>query len=429
MTSQSPFASGGRTGSRKTPGFGVTAADGSQVGLFTRQGSKGPTDVTKATPADQRGVQIADPLAAGVVLDLHVLPDAHLNFRDFRVNLVHQEQFVSTTITLATRAPHPVACRLTMDSAHALPLALDATADGNGVFAPVFLEAQEAYEAVCLACDKDRTLPAWHTTRGTRPDIQDNTLLWTIPFLPEDTHANVPATFAHASEDGIFDAFAWFAWTHVRDILLDDPSWASEAALALYHEDVVAQVRRLLELTTTPVTTSYDARARAIELCVMQVGHVCEDARRRLAAQLCAAALGRPSFTTTRRHPADAGALALLELDHVAAPNDLLRVALWLPAAAGFVTGACHQLPATHELSPGADVSRWGFGLLVANWAESFRGVPASVGSLLAARIYGGHDGLAASDVTACALLANAHIPAHRLATAYWMAAANVFVR
>ncbi len=412
---------GGGGGGRKTPGFGVTSADGSQVSLFGRGSGSGAT--TSKTD-DQRGVQIADPMAAGVVLDLCVLADPHLNFRDFHIGLVHQEQFVATTITLATRAPHTTACRITMASAHTLPLTLVMTGDGNGVVGPVYKEAQEAYEAVCIACDPGRTLPPWFTSRGMRPDVQDNTLLWTIPFVYDpntDADADAPPpAFAHASEDGIFDALAWFAWTHVRDILLNDPSWGTEALVALYADEAVARTRQLLELTTTPVTTSYDARARAIELCVRQFGHLVQDVRNRVAARLCAAALERPAFAC-QSSLSDVGALRLLALDDVAGPQDMVRTALWLESAATFLRcgGA---LPVTSELSATCPLPAWGFGLLLSDWARRFRNLSGDAAAALAARIHGGAAAIGPADAEVCARFARAAVPAERLGVVFWLA-------
>lgn len=390
-TASSPFGGGGSS-RRPKPGFGVVFGDQRQQEQQQQQEREG-----QAGNEPDRGAMI-DGGDTGAVIDVWFPDDIRVDFDDVRIE-AHQNDPRFQSLIVGTRPPQPGGARLTARTVQ--QCGLDVTPAYNGVSAPVYAAAQEAYAAVvdALALASSRyDFPAEFTERGCPPDVADNTLLWPLPLL-DAPHR--PSRAVHATEDGMYDALALVAWSQVRR-LLRSYGWRTQLMRDVFADTAAALCQHLYRELHPEAHANVLAAARAVQLRVVELGHCIEACAAQYKGRL-GAACGADPRTPLPCDAAYAGAVRLLASAIMtgSAPSPLVRAATWIGAAHAYLTadeedGAPRPYPQT--LSARVPLELLGFAACVGSWCVRFRHMPASLAGCVADRICGGPARLTGTD-------------------------------
>ena len=334
----SSFFKRGTAGSQKRSAFGVMGADGATA-IPADGGKEDNPD------APTRGVQIADPIIASCVLQLHKV---HLGppsdpVVTYKLTTV-PSSFTLPTLKVVTRAPQYGACRLTIAGAEDLPFVLQSTADGDGACAPVYRFANDAYLAIAdmvggvgpaLGTDLPKAFVD-DDKRGCPPDVYDNTNLWPLPCLDPET---TTAKHATPDEHAILDVLAWAAFASVLAVLTAAPPHL----VALFPGALRPYLLTLRAEVAVPLHVGLEERLRAIELQVQALDVLLADFTKQCRAAAVTAAVGSmlpEAQWPDLGDPMYKGAVRLciaLQRNPMVTPADLLRAAVWVSDAVAFL--------------------------------------------------------------------------------------------
>lgn len=329
-----------------------------------------------AEPSTDRGVQIADPATANILLSIQTKPELQLQVVQF------DPRTPVETILLATRAPQTTACRLDVISARQLPWQLGVSHTGNGVFAPVYTDTQAMYAQLR---QRFNLLDERFTTRGCPPDIADDTLLWPLPSLEP---CDAEPMFVHACEDGLFDVVSWAAWTAVSAAVA-----GCDKATDL--RDVLQAVRDACESNPTQAAT-LAGRVRAVFLAVQQVTYYMDAVQRARRLALAAAQPNPPIVLPLLYN----GVYHLAKCAQFADAAKVIRAAVWTARAHAYLTDPDLGLtqPTPETLSEELDLSRLAWAGMISSLATRFCHVSGPHALAIAERICGGGKFIATSD-------------------------------